>query len=50
MNEITLGRLQAMLDASPFIHLLKMRAVSLDREKQQVTIASGSALFTFALP
>ena len=36
---ITLERMQAMLDGSPFIRLLGMQAVSLDRERQQVTIA-----------
>ena len=36
---MTLERLQAMLDGSPFIRLLGMRAVSLDRERQQVVIA-----------
>jgi uncharacterized protein (TIGR00369 family) len=39
MNEITLERLQALLDDSPFIRLLDMRAVSLDRDRQQVAIA-----------
>jgi len=37
-KEMTLERIQAMLDGSPFIHLLKMRAVSLDREGQKVVI------------
>jgi uncharacterized protein (TIGR00369 family) len=37
-DEMTLARLQALLDGSPFIHLLKMRAVSLDREAQKVVI------------
>ena len=37
-QEMTLERVQAMLDGSPFIHLLKMRAVSLDREGQSVVI------------
>src|SRR5262249_3762072 len=37
-SEITLERMQAMLDGSPFIHLLKMRAVSFDREKQKIVI------------
>ena len=36
---MTLERLQAMLDGSPFIRLLGMQAVSLDRERQQVVIA-----------
>ena len=36
---ITLERLQAMLDGSPFIRLLGMQAVSLDRERQQLVIA-----------
>ena len=35
---ITLEGLQAMLDGSPFIKLLAMKAVSLDRERQQVVI------------
>jgi uncharacterized protein (TIGR00369 family) len=35
---VTLERVQEMLDGSPFIHLLKMRAVSLDRERQQVIV------------
>jgi len=35
---VTLESMQAMLDGSPFIHLLKMRAVSLDRERQQVVV------------
>ena len=38
MSEITLERLQAMLDGSPFIRLLRMRAVSLDVEKLEVVI------------
>jgi uncharacterized protein (TIGR00369 family) len=37
-NAVTLQRIQEILDGSPFIHLLKMRAVSLDREHQQVVI------------
>jgi uncharacterized protein (TIGR00369 family) len=37
-NAVTLERIQEILDGSPFIHLLKMRAVSLDRERQQVVI------------
>jgi uncharacterized protein (TIGR00369 family) len=37
-SEITLQRMQAMLDGSPFIHLLRMRAVSLDRPGQRVVI------------
>lgn len=37
-SAVTLERMQAMLDGSPFIHLMKMRAVSLDRERQQVVI------------
>jgi uncharacterized protein (TIGR00369 family) len=37
-GEITLQRMQAMLDGSPFIHLLRMRAVSLDRPGQRVVI------------
>jgi uncharacterized protein (TIGR00369 family) len=36
---MTLEQVQAMLDGSPFIRLLGMRAVSLDRERQQVVIA-----------
>ena len=37
--KITLDRMQEMLDSSPFIRLLRMRAVSLDYERQQVVIA-----------
>jgi uncharacterized protein (TIGR00369 family) len=37
-SALTLERMQAMLDGSPFIHLMKMRAVSLDRERQQVVV------------
>jgi len=37
-SAVTLERMQAMLDGSPFIHLMKMRAVSLDRERQQVVL------------
>ena len=37
-SEMTLARIQAMLDGSPFIHLLKMRAVSLDHAGQKVVI------------
>lgn len=37
--QISLERMQEMLDGSPFIQLLRMRAVSLDRERQQVVIA-----------
>jgi uncharacterized protein (TIGR00369 family) len=37
-SPLTIERMQAMLDGSPFIHLLKMRAVSLDREKQRVVV------------
>jgi uncharacterized protein (TIGR00369 family) len=37
-GEITLQRMQAMLGGSPFIHLLRMRAVSLDRPGQRVVI------------
>ena len=37
--QISLERMQEMLDDSPFIQLLRMRAVSLDRERQQVVIA-----------
>ena len=36
--EMSLERIQAMLDGSPFIHLLKMRAVSLDHAAQKVVI------------
>jgi uncharacterized protein (TIGR00369 family) len=36
---VTIERMQAMLDGSPFIRLLGMRAVSLDRARQQVVIA-----------
>ena len=38
-EELSLERIQEMLDGSPFIHLLRMRAVSLDRERQQVVIS-----------
>jgi uncharacterized protein (TIGR00369 family) len=42
MNEpaaaLTLEDIQAMLDGSPFIHLLKIRAVSLDRKHQKMTV------------
>jgi len=38
VTETTLDHLQAMLDASPFIRLLRMRAVSFDREKLEVVI------------
>jgi len=38
-TEISLARMQEMLDGSPFIHLLRMRAVSLDREAQRVVIS-----------
>jgi uncharacterized protein (TIGR00369 family) len=31
--------MQELLDGSPFIHLLRMRAVSLDRDRQQVVIS-----------
>jgi len=37
-SEMTLERVQALLDGSPFIHLLKMRAVSLDHPGQKVVI------------
>jgi uncharacterized protein (TIGR00369 family) len=37
-HDVTLANMQAMLDGSPFIHLLKMRAVSIDRERQQVVL------------
>jgi uncharacterized protein (TIGR00369 family) len=37
--DMTLERMQAMLDASPFIKLLRMRVASLDRDKGQVVIA-----------
>jgi len=37
-TELTLAQMQAMLDGSPFIRLLKMRAVSLDRGQQQVVL------------
>lgn len=39
MSGITLAQMQAMLDGSPFSRLLAMRAVSFDREQQQVLIA-----------
>ena len=35
---LTLDDIQAMLDGSPFIRLLKMRVVSLDREHQRVVV------------
>jgi uncharacterized protein (TIGR00369 family) len=38
-GEISLERMQELLDGSPFIHLLRMRAVSLDRDRQQVVIS-----------
>ncbi len=37
-KEMTLEDIQAMLDGSPFIRLLKMRVVSLDREHQNVVV------------
>jgi len=37
-GEMTLERVQTLLDGSPFIHLLKMRAVSLDHQAQKVVI------------
>jgi uncharacterized protein (TIGR00369 family) len=37
-SEMTLEKMQALLDGSPFIHLLQMRAVSLDRADQKVVI------------
>ncbi|HYB10404.1 MAG TPA: PaaI family thioesterase [Alphaproteobacteria bacterium] len=37
-SAVTLERMQAMLDGSPFIRLLKMRAVSIDAERQQVVM------------
>ena len=40
---MTLQGMQAMLDGSPFIKLLAMKAVSLDRERQQVVIAMPMA-------
>ena len=36
--EMSLARVQEILDTSPFIHLLRMRAVSFDIERQQVVI------------
>ena len=41
--EMTLERMQAMLDGSPFIRLLGMKAVSLDRERQQVAMTMALA-------
>jgi uncharacterized protein (TIGR00369 family) len=38
VSDITLEQLQAMLDGSPFIHLLRMRLLSFDREKLKITI------------
>jgi uncharacterized protein (TIGR00369 family) len=35
---MSIERMQQLLDTSPFIHLLHMRAVSLDLERQQVVI------------
>jgi uncharacterized protein (TIGR00369 family) len=39
MTEITRDEMQAMLDNSPFIRLLKMSVASLDREELQVAIS-----------
>ena len=39
MSEITRDGMQAMLDGSPFIRLLKMWVESLDREKLEVAIS-----------
>jgi uncharacterized protein (TIGR00369 family) len=39
MSDITLERMQEMLDGSPFIRLLRMRALCIDIQKQQVVIA-----------
>lgn len=36
--EMTLEDVQKMLDGSPFIHLLAMRAVSIDRDRQEVVL------------
>jgi uncharacterized protein (TIGR00369 family) len=36
--DMTLERVQQILDTSPFIHLLRMRALSFDMERQQVVI------------
>jgi uncharacterized protein (TIGR00369 family) len=38
VSHITRDEMQAMLDGSPFIRLLKMSVVSLDREKLEVAI------------
>jgi uncharacterized protein (TIGR00369 family) len=38
IGKMTLEQVQAMLDGSPFIHLLKMRAIVLDHEGQKVVI------------
>jgi uncharacterized protein (TIGR00369 family) len=38
-GNISLERMQEMLDGSPFIHLLRMRAMSLDRDSEQVVIS-----------
>ena len=40
---MSLEAVQALLDGSPFIRLLGMRAVSLDRERQQVVLAMTMA-------
>jgi uncharacterized protein (TIGR00369 family) len=37
-SQITVERMQEMLDGSPFIRLLKMRAVSIDHKNQQVVV------------
>jgi uncharacterized protein (TIGR00369 family) len=37
-SHVTLELLQTFLDGSPFIHLLRMRAVSLDQKNQRVVI------------
>lgn len=39
MSEITRDEMQAMLDGSPFIRLLRMSVASLDREKLEVAIS-----------
>jgi uncharacterized protein (TIGR00369 family) len=37
-SPITVERMQQMLDGSPFIRLLKMRAVSIDHKNQKVVV------------
>jgi uncharacterized protein (TIGR00369 family) len=37
-KRLSLAEVQALLDGSPFIHLLRMRATRLDYERQQVAV------------